>query len=45
MQNYQSAYIESFNGRFRDGLLNKQWFTSLHRARIVIEAQRLEYNE
>lgn len=41
----QNAYIESFNGRFRDECLNEHWFTSLHHARVVIDAWRREYNE
>lgn len=41
----QKAYIESFNGRFRDECLNEHWFTSLHHARVVIEAWRREYNK
>jgi putative transposase len=41
----QNAYIESFNGRFRDECLNEHWFTSLAHARAVIEAWRREYNE
>ena len=41
----QNAYIESFNGRFRDECLNEHWFTSLSHAKVVIEAWRLEYNE
>ena len=41
----QNAYIESFNGRFRDECLNEHWFTSLPHARVVIEAWRREYNE
>jgi transposase InsO family protein len=41
----QNAYIESFNGRFRDECLNEHWFTSLAHAQIVIEAWRREYNE
>nr|WP_224787018.1 IS3 family transposase [Pandoraea sputorum] len=41
----QNAYIESFNGRFRDECLNEHWFTSLHHAKVVIEAWRREYNE
>lgn len=40
----QNAYIESFNGRFRDECLNEHWFTSLHQAQIVIEAWCREYN-
>ncbi|KAG8148433.1 integrase core domain-containing protein, partial [Burkholderia catarinensis] len=41
----QNAYIESFNGRFRDECLNENWFTSLSHARVVIETWRREYNE
>lgn len=41
----QNAYIESFNGRFRDECLNEHWFTSLDHAKAVIEAWRREYNE
>ncbi|WP_231896491.1 MULTISPECIES: IS3 family transposase [unclassified Halomonas] len=41
----QNAYIESFNGRFRDECLNEHWFTSLQHAQAVIEAWRREYNE
>ena len=40
----QNAYIESFNGRFRDECLNEHWFTSLAHARTVIEDWRREYN-
>ena len=41
----QNAYIESFNGRFRDECLNEHWFTSLQHARVIVEAWRREYNE
>jgi transposase InsO family protein len=41
----QNAYIESFNGRFRDECLNEHWFTSLAHAQAVIEAWRCEYND
>ena len=41
----QNAYIESFNGRFRDECLNEHWFTSLQHAKEVIESWRREYNE
>lgn len=39
-----NAYIESFNGRFRDECLNVHWFLSLEDAREKIEAWRQEYN-
>lgn len=41
----QNAYIESFNGRFRDERLNEHWFTSPPHALVVIGAWRREYNE
>jgi putative transposase len=41
----QNAYVESFNGRFRDECLNEHWFTSLAHAQAVIETWRREYNE
>ena len=41
----QNAYVESFNGRFRDECLNERWFLNLAHARILIEAWRREYNE
>ena len=41
----QNAYIESFNGRFRDECLNEHWFMSLRHAQVVIEGWRREYNE
>ena len=40
----QNAYIESFNGRFRDECLNDHWFSTLHEARYRIEAWRQDYN-
>ena len=41
----QNAYVESFNGRFRDECLNEHWFTSLAHTQVLIEAWRREYNE
>jgi len=41
----QNAYIESFNGRFRDECLNEHWFLNLAHAQVIIEAWRREYNE
>lgn len=40
----QNAYIESFNGRFRDECLNEHWFLSLAQARQIVEAWRVDYN-
>ena len=41
----QNAYVESFNGRFRDEYLNEHWFTSLTHAQVLVEGWRREYNE
>ncbi len=41
----QNAFIESFNGKFRDECLNEHWFLTLQEAQRVIEAWRREYNE
>ena len=41
----QNAFIESFNGKFRDECLNEHWFLTVHEAQVVIEAWRREYNE
>jgi len=40
-----NAYIESFNGSFRDECLNTNWFLSMNDARAKIESWRREYNE
>ncbi|KAA8759852.1 transposase [Burkholderia pseudomallei] len=39
-----SAYIECFNGRFRDECLNEHWFVSMRHAKQLIEEWRIEYN-
>ena len=41
----QNAFVESFNGRFRDGCLNQNWFRSLEEAENIIERWRHDYNE
>ncbi len=41
----QNAYIESFNGTFRDECLNEHWFTALPQARYEIALWRADYNE
>ena len=40
-----NAFIESFNGTFRDECLNQNWFSNLKEAKINIEEWRKEYNE
>lgn len=39
----QNAFIESFNGTFREECLNETWFVSLYDAQRTIEAWRLDY--
>jgi putative transposase len=41
----QNAYVESFNGRFRDECLNEHWFETLLQARAEIASWRTDYNE
>ena len=40
----ENAYVESFNGKFRDECLNEHWFVSMVDAQILIETWRLDYN-
>ena len=40
----QNAFIESFNGKFREECLNESWFNTLEEAREIIEAWRNNYN-
>ena len=41
----QNAFVESFNGRFRDECLNEHWFVSLADAEEKIEFWRVDYNQ
>jgi putative transposase len=40
----QNAFVESFNGRLRDELLNETLFRSLANVRLLLEAWRADYN-
>jgi putative transposase len=40
----QNAFIESFNGRFRDACLSQRWFRDLAEAEALIGAWRAHYN-
>jgi putative transposase len=42
---WENGYIESFNGKLRDELLNREIFTTLVEASILIEEWRKEYNQ
>jgi len=41
---WENGYIESFNARLRDELLNGEIFYSLKEAQIIIEQWRIHYN-
>ena len=40
----ENAFVESFNGKFRDECLNEHWFASVAEAQQLIEAWRVDYN-
>jgi len=42
---WENGYIESFNGKLRDELLNQEIFTTLTEASILLEQWRKEYNQ
>jgi putative transposase len=41
---WQNPYVESFNGKVRDELLDVEQFSCLAEARVVIEDWRVDYN-
>lgn len=41
---WENGYIESFNGKLRDEVLNREVFCSVKDAKLVVESWRLEYN-
>ena len=42
---WENGYIESFNGKLRDELLNREIFTTMEEAKVLIEQWRREYNQ
>jgi putative transposase len=40
----ENAFVESFNGKFRDECLTEHWFASVAEARALIDAWRVDYN-
>jgi transposase InsO family protein len=42
---WENGYIESFNGKLRDELLNREIFTTLTEAKVLIADWRKEYNK
>jgi putative transposase len=41
---WENGYVESFNGKLRDELLNGEIFYTLREAQVIIECWRREYN-
>ena len=41
---WENGYIESFNAKLRDELLNLESFDTLHEAQVLVERWRVEYN-
>jgi transposase InsO family protein len=42
---WENGYVESFNGKLRDELLNREVFETLKEAQVLIERWRREYNQ
>jgi transposase InsO family protein len=42
---WENGYIESFNGKLRDELLNREIFTTLIEAKVLVADWRKEYNQ
>ena len=41
---WENGYIESFNGKLRDEILNREVFYSVKEAKVIVEQWRSEYN-
>jgi transposase InsO family protein len=42
---WENGYIESFNGKLRDELLNREIFYTVKEAQVLVEMWRKEYNQ
>jgi len=42
---WENGYVESFNGKMRDELLDRELFTTLEEARVLITGWKKEYNQ
>jgi len=42
---WENGYVESFNGKLRDELLNREIFYTLREAQVLIERWRMHYNQ
>jgi putative transposase len=41
---WENGYLESFNGKLRDELLNVEIFDTLREAQVLVERWRKQYN-
>ena len=41
---WENGYVESFNGKLRNELLDREIFDTLYESRVLIERWRIEYN-
>jgi len=41
---WENGYIESFNGKLRDELLDREIFDTLYEAKVLVDRWRWEYN-
>ncbi|SIT67240.1 putative transposase, partial [Ectothiorhodosinus mongolicus] len=41
----QNAFVESFNGKFRNECLNQHWFRSIEEAKNTVDEWRDHYNQ
>jgi transposase InsO family protein len=41
---WENGYVESFNGKLKDELIDREIFYSLEEARVLVEQWRREYN-
>ena len=42
---WENGYVESFNGKMRDELLNREMFDTMYEAKVLIERWRNLYNK
>jgi putative transposase len=42
---WENGYNESFNGKLRDELLNREIFSTLWEAKVLVDRWRKEYNQ
>ena len=42
---WENGYVESFNGKLRDELLNRELFATLWEVQVLVERWRRHYNQ